>query len=326
LRNGVIFLMAPPCNATVGSHKEKGYVNELRLDNQFLEIKPYACRRTLPFGKGNVTSILCVKPPETDLLVSKHILKYGVWEYGTVVLMVEILQQFPFAGFLDIGANIGMFTTVAAAMGHKVTAVDAGLDNLSYIKRSLQLSGTSKNVKFIHNAVSDSYTEVYPVELEQGNAGGQTMFTQEQMGSLHKNYVRVGDLQVSVKMQDILDVIDEPELILKIDIEGYECKALPADILLGDTGKQIFVVFIEWNHPNFGINCNNYEGWVDNWYEGGYIPFAGDCQYVEVFEENFLCKRNLRKLERKYLKKNNDIVWVYHLFNPKLMEANILPL
>jgi len=34
----------------------------------------------------------------------------------------------------DLGANIGAFTLAVAAMGRKVKAVDAGFENLSYMR------------------------------------------------------------------------------------------------------------------------------------------------------------------------------------------------
>ena len=35
-------------------------------------------------------------------------------------------------------------------------------------------------------------------------------------------------------------------VILKIDIEGYECKALPEEIIMGSSGKKIPFIFLEW--------------------------------------------------------------------------------
>jgi hypothetical protein len=36
--------------------------------------------------------------------------------------------------FSDLGANIGAFTLAVAAMDRKVKAVDAGFENLSYMR------------------------------------------------------------------------------------------------------------------------------------------------------------------------------------------------
>ena len=64
--------------------------------------------------------------------------------------------------FEDIGANIGMFTVVVAAMGREVLAVDADPQNLAFIRKSLDLQKTRARVRLFSNAVSDEYTVLYP--------------------------------------------------------------------------------------------------------------------------------------------------------------------
>ena len=75
-------------------------------------------------------------------------------------------------------------------------------------------------------------------------------------------------------MKDILDTIDSKEIILKIDIEGYECKALQPEILLNKVGKFIPFIFIEWLQlpTNLRKTCPEFNEWVRNFYIGGYVP------------------------------------------------------
>ena len=53
----------------------------------------------------------------------------------------------------DLGSNIGMFSVTAATLGRKVVAVDASIQNLAYIDKSVHLNGNQENVKLINNAV-----------------------------------------------------------------------------------------------------------------------------------------------------------------------------
>ena len=70
-------------------------------------------------------------------------------------------------------------------------------------------------------------------------------------------------------MKDILETVESKEIILKIDIEGYECKALQPEILLNKVGKFIPFIMIEWFH----LKKNPvFSKWVKNFYDGGYIP------------------------------------------------------
>ena len=53
----------------------------------------------------------------------------------------------------DIGANLGMYSVVVAAMKRQVVAVDADPDNLAFIRTSLDLGGNTDHVRLIYNSV-----------------------------------------------------------------------------------------------------------------------------------------------------------------------------
>ena len=75
-------------------------------------------------------------------------------------------------------------------------------------------------------------------------------------------------------MKDILETIESKEIILKMDIEGYECRALQPEILLNKVGKFIPFMIIEWMHVKRNPAFSN---WVKNFYDGGYVPLhAGE--------------------------------------------------
>ena len=48
----------------------------------------------------------------------------------------------------------------------------------------------------------------------------------------------------SIILEDVINYAKSDIVILKIDIEGYECKALQPDILLNKLGKFIPYIFI----------------------------------------------------------------------------------
>ena len=77
----------------------------------------------------------------------------------------------------------------------------------------------------------------------------------------------------SIKLEDIFSHISSDVVILKIDVEGYECKALQPEILMNKFGKFIPYIFMEWGQ----LLKNNQAGlqfgeWVQHFYEGGFIP------------------------------------------------------
>ena len=85
--------------------------------------------------------------------MTKIIERKGAWEKAIVNSVIRVMEAHPTAVFLDIGANIGMYTLVIAAMRRQVLAVDADSRNLAYIRKSLEISKTTDYVELIYNAI-----------------------------------------------------------------------------------------------------------------------------------------------------------------------------
>ena len=69
-----------------------------------------------------------------------------------------MLRDQPDLLFLDIGCNIGTYTIAMAHLGRTVVAVDALIDNLQLLNKSLLLGNFQKYVTLNWNAVSDTHT------------------------------------------------------------------------------------------------------------------------------------------------------------------------
>jgi FkbM family methyltransferase len=61
---------------------------------------------------------------------------------------------------LDVGANIGFYSLLAAKLGRTVVAVEPMIDSIQRLHRASQLDGTAARIRVIHNAVADHRTQV----------------------------------------------------------------------------------------------------------------------------------------------------------------------
>ena len=77
----------------------------------------------------------------------------GAWEPDIVNNVIRGMKAYPSAVFIDIGANIGMYTLAVAALKRNVIAVDAAPFNLAYIRQSLEISKTRDYVELLNNAI-----------------------------------------------------------------------------------------------------------------------------------------------------------------------------
>jgi hypothetical protein len=138
-------------------------------------------------------------------------------------------------------------------------------------------------------------TSLFPVRDDPGNPGNTIIYTKKELlaagltesgptssSQVDRNQVLVTVLPQldSVTLAEILSTIPASTVIMKLDIEGYECRALQPDILLGRTGKSIPLIFLEWmwlpgrlTDDREGVPCPGYRDLLHLFHAGGYTPF-----------------------------------------------------
>ena len=103
-------------------------IKELTLPHHFPPLPPSTeCVPFTAFAGRHLS--LCVKPMEEDAVVSANIrfivsqqgnahteFTQGEWEGLMLDLVLDAMESLPEAAFLDIGANIGVYTVAAAAL------------------------------------------------------------------------------------------------------------------------------------------------------------------------------------------------------------------
>ena len=74
----------------------------------------------MKISQENIKPKICLYPPEHDIWISKVIIQTGVFERALVEFYVGKLLKNPDLAVIDVGANIGVYTLLAAAMGRQV--------------------------------------------------------------------------------------------------------------------------------------------------------------------------------------------------------------
>lgn len=83
---------------------------------------------------------ICLYPDDEDVYISKEIRHGGIWDREILTkAFQDILRNDPGLGFIDIGANIGLYSLVSAAMGHNVIAVEPFDANLRRLGKAINL-------------------------------------------------------------------------------------------------------------------------------------------------------------------------------------------
>jgi FkbM family methyltransferase len=112
---------------------------------------------------------------------------------------------------LDVGANVGVYTLLAAKRGARVFAIEADPRNLEMLRRNIRLNGLDDRVTVFPIAVGSEESTATLFRFK-GNSGHSNLFS------------GTDPVEVSCKTIDSLDL--PPIDVCKMDIEGSELSAL----------------------------------------------------------------------------------------------------
>jgi FkbM family methyltransferase len=148
-----------------------------------------------------------------DIYVSGDILKYGQWEGAITRLLYNILSQDRPITFLDIGANIGYFSLLAAAAGQSVISVEPTILHIQKLTSSIQANKFENNITVLNNAVSNERRTVTMDISARTNKGAFRLVSDSE----HLNMTESVTVK-SILLDDLADLIFTPYIVLKLDI------------------------------------------------------------------------------------------------------------
>lgn len=153
---------------------------------------------------------------DTQDLIQRYLYLFGVWEPHMTSWIQRRLK--PGDGFVDVGANVGVFSVLASRLvgdGGRVVAIEA---SPAFHRRLLQQAGLNgcRNIRAVNAAVSDSRRTLTFVLASSHNMGANSIVPYE--GPAESTF----DID-AFPLPELL----EPEEIanarlIKIDVEGAE--------------------------------------------------------------------------------------------------------
>lgn len=188
---------------------------------------------------------------------------------------------------IDIGAQIGQYTLMAAKLGAKVIAIEPFYDNIVRLHKSALHENLTHQITLIRNALFDKRNQIKLLGENKINVGGQSLIEnldkRFQRSDLDKNKYLVE----TILLDDIIEFLPRSKnrqhrfkllyekAIIKIDIEGLEPYVLPmAGNLFGIISVQ--VIFMEWGKMPFVSEENRFrvKRLMDFLLEQGFVPFS----------------------------------------------------
>lgn len=223
-----------------------------RIEYQFSDIRKWDIMKSTNQG-------YCIHKLENKIKIKLHSDSYlsylilrGSFESNEISFVKKILNK-EFI-FFDIGANVGLFSLIAAKRVHLVYSFEPTPKVYERLKENIKLNNF-KNI-FPHNLALSNKNGVSSLHLEEDPS-------LDAWNKLISNHViNQSNKMIDVKtisLDDFLrdqDIKLEETIFIKIDVEGWEKYVLEGAENLLKKGNPIFL--IEFNDENF--NQNNYDG------------------------------------------------------------------
>jgi FkbM family methyltransferase len=124
------------------------------------------------------------------------------------------------AVLVDIGANVGMFTIVAAAFGYRVIAFEAMPDNVRAIRETLCWNPhLADRVALFPYGLGATRATCRIISADENIADGHVVCDEKELVAYGDEYAQRGKVEI-VRLDEILGGVEVP--VVKIDVEGYE--------------------------------------------------------------------------------------------------------
>jgi FkbM family methyltransferase len=221
-----------------------------------------------------------------DMLISPYLLLDGIWEAQITALFQKLVK--PGMTFVDIGANIGYYSLLAAKLaGHtaKVYAFEPEPLNFELLRKNVIMNWFTEIVRTEKVAVSDrrETAEFYVRENYRGNSSRGAV-TEEHLKSLYDSMEKI-----EVQTTSLDEYFPSPPKIdvLKIDVEGAELDAFKGMRNVLRCNPEI-VIICEWSLGQMGTAGRDPKAVLEEFRLHALRPYSVESDYKSMNSEDLL--------------------------------------
>ncbi len=189
----------------------------------------------------------------------------GLHEFEDMAFMMHTLR--PEDTFVDVGANIGSYTILAAGVvGCKTIAIEPIPRTFEILRQHIYLNNIDSLVT-LHN-------------LGIGSENGSLKFTRSLDTINHVATDHERDV-VEVRIEKLDDLINKPPMMIKIDVEGFEKEVLQgSNRILTEHGLKAIIIELNGSGKRYGYSDEEIHNHLSTL---GFHPFK-----YEVFERRLV--------------------------------------
>ena len=166
-----------------------------------------------------------------DTSLAPHIMLEGDWEPWVTNAIATVLQQNKGCVFVDVGANVGWYTLLAAHLGAaRIFAIEPNPRLAMLLRRTVAVNGL-RGRAFVRETAAGAAAGKAHLMIDPWEAGGAHLYESSPMPA--GSYSQLTEPLVAVSRLDDEVLPPNPPLaaapvtyVVKIDVEGYEPQVL----------------------------------------------------------------------------------------------------
>ena len=192
----------------------------------------------------NMTFPLCLYSDDSDWPVSVWARKGKYFEAEEVTIFLPLFHSDHRLQFVDIGANLGVWSLPAARLT-KVVSVEPNRLSMSRLAKAVKLGAVTDNITLINNGVSNVHSTLI-LRIHRNNQGHSFLIKTIKKYRGGSPYNTVWSIN-TILLNDLLPFMRLRAALMKVDTEGHEMH-----IFTNSSAGKFFdridvpVVFVEW--------------------------------------------------------------------------------
>jgi FkbM family methyltransferase len=234
-------------------------------------IEPYLAWESFPFVASTVFGGRMAG--DTRDIIQQYIYYFGLWEPNLTQWIGSCLK--PGDTFIDVGANIGYFSVLAAGLvgpSGSVVAIEASSQNFAALKANLERSRTG-NVRSIHAAASDRAGVLRLYSGGVFNSGATTTLEDPELA-----------FEGEVAALPLSELVTEAEAqnarLIKIDVEGAEWRVITGMESLFARSRPDLEIVVEVSPKHLAMLHKTPEDLLQLFARAGFHPYVLENDYT----------------------------------------------
>ena len=193
--------------------------------------------KNITIKKDNILLTLNLKNP-----IDRQIFFRDNYETEQIEYLKQLIKKFNIKIFIDIGAHMGIYSTLISNETKKVYAFEPYKENFDQLKLNKKLNNLD-NLNIYNYALSDENKQITMWVSEKEKTGGMSVFDQNDEELKKYNHNNITRIKSSSLIGDNVLNIKGEYIAIKIDVERHEYKVLKGLIKL--LKKNYVVIQIE---------------------------------------------------------------------------------